>query len=126
MNGMLIDTNIIIYLSRRELELDTFVTDGSHLYISVITYMEALGFQFRSKQEEQTVREICNQFETIGLDEDIVDTVITIKQNKRIKLPDAIIVATALNSKLDLVTANVDDFKNIDDSLRVINPTKQA
>lgn len=126
MNGMLVDTNIIIYLSRRELELDTFVTDRSHLYISVITYMEALGFQFRSKQEEQTVRAICNQFETISLNDDIVEKVITIKQNKKIKLPDAIIAATAIYSKLDLITANVDDFKNIDDSLRVINPSEKV
>ena len=61
MNGMLIDTNVLIYLSKRELELETFITNQSHLYISVITYMEALGFQFRSKQEEQSVRAICDQ-----------------------------------------------------------------
>jgi len=123
---MLFDTNIIIYLSKRELELDAFVTHESHLYISVITYLEALGFPFRSKQEEQTVRTICNQFETIGLDDDIVDKVIAIKQNKKVKLPDAIIAATAINTNLYLVTANVDDFKNIDESLQVINPIKQV
>lgn len=84
--------------------------------------MEALGFQFKKSSEERTIRMICSQFEIIHLDHNIIEKVIAIKQKKKIKLPDAIIAATAIHLKLDLITANTDDFKNIDVSLCIINP----
>jgi len=59
-----------------------------------------------------------------NLNQNIIDKVIEIRQRKRIKLPDAIILSTAINMGLDLVTANVGDFMNIETSLRVIDPFK--
>jgi len=47
--------------------------------------------------------------------------VISIRKIHRIKLPDAIIAATALVNGLELVTRNINDFKNID-GLNLINP----
>ena len=44
-----------------------------------------------------------------------------IRKKQKIKLPDAIIAATALVYELSLVSRNVSDFKNID-GLQLINP----
>jgi predicted nucleic acid-binding protein len=44
-----------------------------------------------------------------------------IRKFSRMKLPDAIIAATALVYGLTLVTRNVADFKNID-GLKLVNP----
>ena len=47
MNGKkaLLDSNIIIYLSKRELSPD-FIENFSELFISVVTYMEIFGYKF--------------------------------------------------------------------------------
>jgi predicted nucleic acid-binding protein len=51
----------------------------------------------------------------------VVKTTIDICKQSRIKLPDAIIAATALSSNLTLLTRNVSDFKHIQ-GLTVVNP----
>jgi toxin FitB len=57
----------------------------------------------------------------IGLNDDIVDKTIAIRKTQRIKLPDAIVAATALVYALILVTRNTLDFKNIR-GLKLIDP----
>jgi len=47
----LFDSNIIIYLSKREVPL-SFLDQFDEHYISVITYMEVLGYQFRDSKDE--------------------------------------------------------------------------
>jgi len=121
MNGKkaLIDSNIIIYLSKQDLPLD-FFDALDDLYISIITYMEILGYAFESLNEEKYIRELLGIFGVIYIDQEIADTTINIRKKSKIKLPDAIIAATAISEGLDLVTRNVEDFKNID--VKLINP----
>lgn len=122
MNGKLLDTNILIYLSKKEIEIESFSSRDTKLYISVITYMEALGFQFVNSIEKSIIEQLCSNFEIINLNQDIIDTVFEIRQKKRIKLPDAIILSTAIHLGLDLITANIDDFINIESSVKILNP----
>ncbi|WDN90644.1 hypothetical protein BuS5_03615 [Desulfosarcina sp. BuS5] len=121
MNGKkaLIDSNIIIYLSKQDLPLN-FFDALDDLYISIITYMEILGYAFESLNEEKYIRELLGIFGVIYIDQEIADTTINIRKKSKIKLPDAIIAATAISEGLDLVTRNVEDFKNID--VKLINP----
>jgi len=58
MNGKLLDTNILIYLSKREIELKSFSSRETKLYISVITYMEALGFPFVNSNEKSIIEQL--------------------------------------------------------------------
>ncbi|MEL7532264.1 MAG: type II toxin-antitoxin system VapC family toxin, partial [Bacteroidota bacterium] len=51
--------------------------------------------------------------EVLPLTEDIVQKTIMLRKQYRIKLPDAIIAATALHYDLQLITRNFDDFKQI-------------
>jgi predicted nucleic acid-binding protein len=50
-----------------------------------------------------------------------VNKTIQLRQKQKIKLPDAIIAATALVNGLALVSNNTKDFKNIPD-LELVNP----
>ncbi|HLN73097.1 MAG TPA: type II toxin-antitoxin system VapC family toxin [Prolixibacteraceae bacterium] len=90
--------------------------------MSVITYMEVLGYRFDNNYEKDVVQRICDLFPVIGLNQEIVDRVILIRQTHRIKLPDAIILSTAKVSELELVTANISDFINIEPELKIFNP----
>jgi len=122
MNGKLVDTNILIYLSKRKLEFEQVASSQAKLFISVITYMEVLGYRFENDLEKQTITQLCKYFPIIHLNSEIIEKVISIRQKHKIKLPDAIILATAIIGDLELVTANVGDFKAIDSELIIRNP----
>ena len=59
--------------------------------------------------------------DVIGLDELIIQQTMRLRQQHRLKLPDAVIAATALVRGLTLITRNVSDFKAIP-GLAVLNP----
>ena len=115
MNGtnFLIDTNIIIYLSQKKLKINDFAQEGDNLYISTITYMEALGFPFQNNNEEIIITMLCDTFERLFLTESIEKQTVQIRKTRKIKLPDAIIAATAITCNLKLVTNNSSDFDKI-------------
>jgi predicted nucleic acid-binding protein len=60
-------------------------------------------------------------FDEIPLHEAIVQRTITLRQQYRIRLPDALIAATALDLGVPLVTRNTQDFHPID-GLLILNP----
>ncbi|MBU1163745.1 MAG: type II toxin-antitoxin system VapC family toxin [Proteobacteria bacterium] len=118
-NSALLDSNIIIYLSKNELPFTVF-DKFDNLLISVISYMEVLGFKFRNNEEENFVRELIDLFEVQFIDQAIAEKVIEIRKQSRIRLPDAIIAASAAVNNLCLVTRNIEDFKNI--NITILNP----
>jgi len=126
MNGKLVDTNILIYLSKRQLEIEKIASAEDNLSISVITYMEVLGFKFESNFEKHAIEKLCKYFPVISLNQAIVEKVISIRQHHKIKLPDAIILATAIIFKMELITANVADFVHIEHGLKINNPMKPS
>ena len=117
----ILDTNIIIHLSYGELNTSDFSSSGDRLCISAITYMEALGYPFKTIEDEAFVRMLCNSFDLLNLTKPIIEKTIEIRKKTKIKLPDAIIASSALVNEAILVTTNVKDFKMID-GISIINP----
>ena len=115
MNGtnFLIDTNIVIHLTRKDIMIGDFAKKDDRLYISTITYMEALGFPFKNPNEETITTLLCDAFERLFVTEEIEKETILIRKSLKIKLPDAIIAATAITHNLTLVTLNNSDFNRI-------------
>jgi len=121
MNGpnALLDSNIIIYLSKRELPLACLDRFES-IFISVITYMEVLGYNFTDNREKDFIEELISLFNLRFIDKQIADSVINIRKQYQVKLPDAIIASTALVDGLCLITRNVEDFEKTD--CTILNP----
>lgn len=117
----LLDTNIIIYMVKNELDLSLFTKENDTLYISSVSYMECLGYNFSNAMEEQIITELCNGFEHILIENKIIKQTIEIRKKHKIKLPDAIIAATAIINKLPLVSHNTKDFIDID-GLKLLDP----
>ena len=90
--------------------------------ISIITYMEVLGFSFKDSDELIIIKELLNFFKILDINLDIANCVIEIRQKRKIKLPDAIILATSKLNFCDLMTRNIEDFQGIIDSIKIINP----
>jgi predicted nucleic acid-binding protein len=123
MNGKkwLLDTNIVIYLAKKELELSSFAKDNDSFYISVITYMECLGYAFSNKKDETYMTQLCNTFNHLFITQEVVSETINLRKKRKIKLPDAIIAAISKVENLIFVTNNTKDFSGIY-SLSMINP----
>jgi len=94
--NIILDSNIVIYLSQKKLSIDEIFEDGKRYNISLITYMEILSYNFPSKEEENFIRKLLSLFRVIDINKTIAKEVIELKKKRKIKLPDAIIVATAL------------------------------
>lgn len=118
---LILDTNIIIHLSYGEMRMTDFASKGDRLCISAITHMEALGYPFKTAKEELFVKGLCEAYELIELTRPIMDKTIEIRKQSKIKLPDAIIAASALVEEAKLVTVNVKDFESIKE-MQIVNP----
>lgn len=118
----LIDTNAVIdYLSNKLPGNASNMLDEEALEISVIIRIELLAWGNAESQQLSILEDFINSVVVWSLDEPVIIKGIEIRKNFRIKLPDAIIAATAVVHELTLVTRNVNDFKNIT-GLRLINP----
>ena len=122
----ILDTNIGLYFLNQTLN-DTAKTFVGNLLnnnlaaLSVITEIEMLGFNFPSAQEELITQEFVADLTILPLTSTVVKQAIAIRKKHKIKLPDAIIAATALANNCVLVSRNISDFNFIDD-LVVVNP----
>ena len=86
--------------------------------ISVVTWIEVLGGA-RSIESERSARELLSVFEMLPLSPAVTQEAIFVRRERRLKLPDAIILATARAHGLVLVTRNTKDFPPGDPSIRV-------
>jgi len=88
--------------------------------VSVITKIEVLGYN-APPDDAQLLIEFVDVASVIGLTNDIVVQTIGLRKSHKIKTPDAIIAATALELGLTLISRNTTDFRNIV-GLKLINP----
>jgi predicted nucleic acid-binding protein len=116
----LIDTNIIIhYLEGEQAAVSFLRTNRGKLAISSITLMETLSYPFTA-DEEQVVRIFLKEFRLIEISSPVMELSVEIRRKKRMKLPDAIIAASAVHHDLILVTRNIKDFKGT--AVKTIDP----
>lgn len=123
-NKALLDSNIIVYLSKNLVKTEDLFEKYSIFNISIITYIETLGYEFTEKSEKELVRNFLNSMNIFSVNRKIAEYVIKYRRNFRIKIPDAIILATAASTESVLVTNNAKDFLGIDSnvSIEVLKP----
>ena len=83
----------------------------------MITEIEVLGFS----DIPEAIIELVEGATIFQLDQRVVKQTIAIRKKQKIKLPDAIIAATAIVHGLTLITRNTKDFLKIK-GLKVVNP----
>jgi predicted nucleic acid-binding protein len=109
----LIDTNSLIDFQTRKIPHDGlgFIakTIDDSFIISFITYIEFLGY----KDVSQSMENFIALATIIEVNKPIINQTILLRKAYRIKLPDAIIAATAIVHNLTLISHNTKDFVNI-------------
>ena len=112
-NKLFLDTNIILYLLNGDTTIAEILNEKI-LYISVITELELLGYKGITIEEEETINDFVQQCKIININNAIKNETIHIRKNYNTKLPDSIIIASALYLDLPLITAD-SDFKRVDE-----------
>ena len=89
--------------------------------LSFITEIEILCWKHAKEEDVEQYKKFIANSKVIELYNNIKQKAIDIRRNHKIKLPDAIIAATALVCDLELITRNVEDFEDVAD-LKINNP----
>jgi len=110
---LLLDSNIVIYLAKKQLMPDDFILPEDTLFLSDVSYMETLGYAFSDPKEKEATEALLSVLFRLPITEPVVQKVVELRQSHRMKLPDAIIAATALVQDCILVTNNITDFSKI-------------
>jgi len=112
----LFDTNILVDYLNAVPQARTELQRYTEKAISIITWMEVMVGA--DHQLEAATRSFLNSFDVLAVDELIAERAVSLRRNHRIKLPDAIIWATAQVHAMLFVTRNTKDFPSDDPGIR--------
>ncbi len=98
-DSFLLDTNVVLYFLGGRCNLPP----GRH-HVSVITELEALSFPDISSREEEAISQFLSAVEIVGLTPPIRKETVRLRRQSGLKLPDAIVVATASTLGATLLT----------------------
>lgn len=110
----LMDSNVLIdYLGNKIPPDGTAFIDRLMPVISIISKIEILGWYRASSEQLDKLSPFINNAFVYPLNEPVILKTILLRQQYKIKTPDAIIASTALIYNLSLVSHNHKDFKGI-------------
>ena len=104
----LLDSNAIIYASKGLVNAEDLLADKEENYVSIITYIEVYAYDFSDSAEKDVIDEIFKNLEIVELNRAIAEQTIEYRKN---------VVKTAKIIGADLITNNLSDFENIDNSI---------
>lgn len=112
------DSVIIIDHLRGIGEADVAIDSYDEHFISIVTWIEVMAGA-GSPAEEQDARAALGKFAVIDLGAPVASITSSLRRETRLKLPDAIIMATARHLGCPLVTRNTKDFPTDSPDVRV-------
>lgn len=130
-----LDTNILIYFlegtepyaSKVENVLNSFMKRENEGIISTINVAEVLtGFYIASEEERATKAKkllkdfTLNGFEIVPVTLEIADLAANLRAKRGGKLPDALIVATAINQAANFIYSQDENLQRFNDDIKIL------
>jgi predicted nucleic acid-binding protein len=109
-NKLLLDTNVVLSILGSEKVFSALA--GKELFISFITELELFSYPALTKEEEKSITFFLSKVTILDINQSIKAKTIQLRKKYKLKLPDAIICATAASKNLALVS-NDKQFKKI-------------
>ena len=109
-NRYLLDTNAIVALLQKDPSLIKLLQNAEWIGISVISQLEFLVFTGLTEADKQLFQQFVRRVEVIDLSSQnsfLIEQIILVRQQYRLKLPDAIIAAMAIQHSAKLMTRDV-------------------
>lgn len=101
-NRYLLDTNILLYIAGKKIDYAA-LPEGEY-YTSFTTELEILSYPSLTSHEEKNLKRLLHEIPIIDMTSEIKEQAIMFRKKYRLKLPDAIIAATALCLRATLFT----------------------
>ncbi len=121
-NRVLLDSNVVVFASKQQIDTNKLLSSYNEFYTSIINFMEVYGYEFENQEEKELIDTLFSIFEIMDLNKTIAEQVILYRKQKgkKIKLPDAIVLATAKYLNATLLTDDWDDFLGIDPNVLIV------
>jgi len=103
----LLDTNAVAYLLRGGNSLQQHLESADWVGIPILSQIEFLAFPNLSENDRRILQEFSDAIEVVGLgrtERALIDRIVSWRAQYRLKLPDAIIAATAVERDATLIT----------------------
>ena len=96
-----LDTNVVLYHVGNRLPVPVPETD---LAVSVMTEIELLSYEAIGAAEERIIRGFLATVDVVNITASVKAAAIAVRRSVRLRLPDAVIVATAMTFGAELWT----------------------
>ncbi len=113
----LFDTNILIDFLNGHDEARREIQSASDKSISIVTWIEVMAGA--KPETEEACRLLLGVFQTLPLSPLIAERAVMLRRTTRLKLPDAVILASAQIAAAELVTRNTRDFAEGSPGVRI-------
>ena len=111
-DGAIFDTNILIDFLNTVPAARTEFNRYQRQFISHVTWIEVMAGA--TAEDEAFLRKFLSTFEILRLTDEIAEEAFLLRRQRRLKLPDAIMLGTAIHRGVVLVTRNTRDFERGD------------
>jgi toxin FitB len=118
---ILADSNIIIYAASGQYPQVTEWFAKNVSSVSAISLVEVLGYHNLKSAEKTELENLFSDLTILYPSPDVFQKAITLRQQKKMSLGDALVAATAIQNNLTLATHNTPDFNWIK-TLELIDP----
>ncbi len=102
---LLLDTNTVMYLIKGD-ETVLQLVDQRVVAINFVVEIELLGWANLTRNEEKIIRDLITNVQYFDYSSRIKELTIALRQKYKLKLGDALIVATAIEHDLLLLSAD--------------------
>jgi len=110
----LLDTNAIVALLQGNPELTQLLGNADWIGISIISQIEFLAFSGLTQSDRQLFQQFLQRVAVVDLvanDAALIEKIIEVRQQYRLKLPDTVIAAMTIQNSATLVTADQEFVK---------------
>ena len=107
----LVDTNVLIHLGNGDKAITEFL-QNKVLFVSFISEMELLSKPGLSSQNIKTLQSMIDNCILVDFNHEIKSEAIKLRRHYKLKLPDAIVAATAKYLDIPLLTSDK-DFRKV-------------
>ena len=118
MNGYLIDTDVLIDVSKGNKNAFLFLSSLENACVSIINSMELI-VGARNNSEKNEIEKFLSQYNFVYINERVCSLAYNLLKKfsltHGLTIPDSLIAATAISNNLNLVTKNEKHFKIIED-----------
>lgn len=120
----LLDTNAIIALLNGNQKLNKILSSANLVSISIISQLEFFAFSKITVEQKNLFNLFAQRVEIINLTANqtqLIDSITNIRQQTSLKLPDAIIMASASIANSTLITADKQLLQHYKNSINIQN-----